>query len=708
MAKQGGVCKISAIHQWYIGCQLAADVLFAAAISIAAGGVLFYLFSFSKLWMVLVFVINLLVLLLIRKVWTVSYLSISGFLDQHYPQLEESSGLVLKSAGELNLLETLQVAKVEEQLHQIPLWHSSFFRRIKLALLLLIIALGINWAAGKYVLQSHADKTTGASIIKTTIPEKVLPQIAAVDITISPPGYTGKAKREQDKFTLNVEDGSTVTWKISTNIAVNRVSLLFNDKASVALKSLNVDKTRWQTQKAITQTGFYQVSVDGKLSDLYQVQVIKDQPPVIHIKTPRQYTYIDAGEAQKVNISATANDDYGVSNALIFATVAKGSGEAVKFKEYKLDFSASFSGHQAQYNLQKMISLPALNMEPGDELYFYIQATDTHEQQSRTDVYTVSIQDTAQLLSMDGMLSGVNQKPEFFRSERQIILDTEKLLKEKDSISTDKFKSRSNDLGVDQKLLRLRYGKFLGEESESDINPADGQDDPVGDIKNYGNANVILDKYTDKHDNAEDAEFFDPALKAQLKATLTEMWKAELQLRLYKPQDALPFEYKALRLLKDLQQKSRMYVAKTSYNPPPLKLDKRLSGDLSKISQPVNKQDIKPGTDQFENLKKAAGVLEQLKVKPQANNADLHVLSLANQQLSLQASVQPGIYLPALSAMRRILSNQNNIKLNDIALVEKAIQKTLVPVKKIPTATQAPADMGLSNDYYKNLNHLNR
>jgi hypothetical protein len=219
---------------------------------------------------------------------------------------------------------------------------------------------------------------------------------------------------------------------------------------------------------------------------------------------------------------------------------------------------------------------------------------------------------------------------------------------------------------------------------------------------------VILDKYTDKHDNAEDAEFFDPALKAQLKATLTEMWKAELQLRLYKPQDALPFEYKALRLLKDLQQKSRMYVAKTSYNPPPLKLDKRLSGDLSKISQPVNKQDIKPGTDQFENLKKAAGVLEQLKVKPQANNADLHVLSLANQQLSLQASVQPGIYLPALSAMRRILSNQNNIKLNDIALVEKAIQKTLMPVKKTPTATQVPADMGLSNEYYKNLNHLNR
>jgi hypothetical protein len=392
-------------------------------------------------------------------------------------------------------------------------------------------------------------------------------------------------------------------------------------KKSSSLKGHNTDKTEWQTQKLINKPGFYQVNVDGKLSDLYQVQVITDQPPVIRIKSPKQYTYIDAGEAQKVNIDATVNDDYGISNALIFATVAKGSGEAVKFKEYKLDFGRLFVNRQPQYNLQKLINLPALNMEPGDELYFYLQATDTHQQQSRTDVYTVSIQDTAQLLSMDGMLSGVNQKPEFFRSERQIILDTEKLLKDKDSISTTKFNDRSNDLGVDQKLLRLRYGKFLGEESESDINPADVKDDPVGDINNYGNAAVILDKYTDKHDNAEDAQFFDPELKKQLKATLTEMWKAELQLRLYKPQDALPFEYKALRLLKDLQQKSRMYVAKTSYNPPALKLEKRLSGDLSKINQPINKSDIKPGADQYENLKKAVQVLAQLKVTPKMSNA---------------------------------------------------------------------------------------
>jgi len=193
-----------------------------------------------------------------------------------------------------------------------------------------------------------------------------------------------------------------------------------------------------------------------------------------------------------------------------------------------------------------------------------------------------------------------------------------------------------------------------------------------------------------------------------LKATLTEMWKAELQLRMFKPNDALPFEYKALRLLKDLQQKSRAYVAKTSYNPPPLKMDKRLSGDLSKIGQPVNKQDIKAAEDRYVALKKAITILEQLKYTHNINSVDHATLQLAEQQLSEHASAEPGIYLPAITAMHRLLATEKAIKATDIALVEKAIQKTLPQAAILPSQQQTPADMGLAQGYYKNLNHLNR
>jgi hypothetical protein len=219
---------------------------------------------------------------------------------------------------------------------------------------------------------------------------------------------------------------------------------------------------------------------------------------------------------------------------------------------------------------------------------------------------------------------------------------------------------------------------------------------------------MLTDAYTDKHDNAEDATFLEPAVKEQLKATLTEMWKAELHLRMYKPVDALPFEYKALRLLKDLQQKSRAYVAKTSYNPPPIKIEKRLTGDLSKISQPVNQKEIKALADKFQNLKKAVTVLEQLRYAPVLNVPDRMTLQVAEQELSVRASAEPGIYLPAISAMRRVLSADKNIKIADIALIEKAIQKTLPQGNAMPSPSQTTADMGLAQGYYKNLNHLNR
>jgi hypothetical protein len=133
-----------------------------------------------------------------------------------------------------------------------------------------------------------------------------------------------------------------------------------------------------------------------------------------------------------------------------------------------------------------------------------------------------------------------------------------------------------------------------------------------------------------------------------------------------------------------------------------------LTGDLTKINQQVNQQDMKPAADLQANLKKAVLILQELKSNPVMGDADRYILASANQQLSVKASAEPGSYLTALSAMRRILSDKGEVKPQDIIVVEKAIQKTLVSAKKAPSATQNPVDMGLSQEYYKNLNHLNR
>jgi hypothetical protein len=706
MAEQGRLHKIKSLRLRWVTYHVLEDVLLSIYAALYVGALVYYLLSPSLVWGIATFPVVLAIMLAVNRPWQMSDEKIAAFLNKQYPELQESSQLLLLPAEELNPLQVIQARKTGDVLTNLKVSHKPFARRLVVAFLSLIVATCLIWALGKIF---NVDKIfygptrPVAVCAPMDMPEKVLPQIMGVEVIITPPAYTGKAKRSQDKFNLSAEEGATVSWTIKTNVSIKKVYLLFNDKEQIKLESKN-KRTEWYVSRQINKPGFYQVGIDGKLSDLYYVQIIKDGAPVIHIKLPKQYTYIDAGEAPKVTINAALNDDYGIASSIIMATVAKGRGEGVKFKEYKINFSQGFDAHKPQYDVQKLIDLPSLNMEPGDELYFYVQAQDTRKQLSRTDVYTVSIQDTAELLSMSGVLSGVNVKPEFFRSERQIIIDAERLLKDKDSISVEKFNARSNDLGIDQKLLRLRYGKFLGEEGDDAIG-ATGND--PADPADFSNAKKILKEYTDDHDNAEDAGFFEPGIKAQLKATLTEMWKAELQLRLYKPQAALPFAYKALRLLKDLQQKSRSYVAKTAYNPTPLKPEKRLSGELDKIIQPINKQEIKPAADQLEPLRKAVNVLEALKIDPVLGSVDNRTLQLANQQLNMRASGQPGVYLPALNAMRRILSAQKANTM-DVNIVETALQKVLTALKTMPSAENNPADMGLSKQYYKNLKSANR
>ena len=73
---------------------------------------------------------------------------------------------------------------------------------------------------------------------------------------------------------------------------------------------------------------------------------------------------------------------------------------------------------------------------------------------------------------------------------------------------------------------------------------------------------------------------FDPATKAILRRVLAAMWSAERELRSILPRPALPFENQALKGIKELQQADRIYLHKTAFVPPPLKEEKRMTGEL--------------------------------------------------------------------------------------------------------------------------------
>ncbi|MES2331049.1 MAG: hypothetical protein V4539_15705 [Bacteroidota bacterium] len=695
---------IRSVHRKWVLTTLVSNLLLSLAIGFLIAWML-YLFSGSSLWYSMPFIIGVFgILLFIDRSWQIKNEEVVRFLNKTYPPLEESAELLLKDPGSLNLLEQLQVNRTTEALQEIK-QPSLFNRKIKVSLITAIVSMLIC------VLVSFLSNAFQAGMNGTSpaVPGKNVTKlpvgINAVGIKIIPPAYTRRRVYQQSGFDLHVEEGSAIHWKVSTTVPVSALQFIYNDSSVIKLHPLNDEHTDWETDKQVTHSGFYQVKMDSTVSELYKIEIVKDMAPVIIIHSPKPNTVIDYGEPAKVNLHAGITDDYGVKDVSINATIAKGNGEGVKFKAQKLSFGVSFDAQQSQYDLQKTIGLAALGMEPGDELYFYIAAIDNHGQEKRSDIYIVSITDTARLMSMDGLLNGVNLKPDYFRSQRQIIMDAEQLIKEKDTATAENFKNRSNNLGIDQKLLRLRYGKFLGEEATS--NGDNTGDNGLGDPADFGNAALMLEAFTDHHDNSEDATFLDPETKKQLKAVLTEMWSSELQLRTFKPQDALPYAYKALRLLKELQQRSRAYVAKTSIKTAPIKLEKRLTGKLEKIIEPVTQTNISPSIKPVEELRDGLRILEQLKTGNTIDERSIHTLRLAGVQVNNNAVREPAVYIKPLEAMKRILlslSDKRSPEFTDIIISQKAIQRIADAPALLPSKKQSTPALSLSERYFWNLN----
>jgi hypothetical protein len=656
----------------------------------------------SNLWLLALELLAVLALFIFPKQWKLSEADLAAYLNANYALLEDSADLLFQTTDQGLQLEQWQRQRIASVFLQLQPKH-PFAKAIGIwvgaltTVLIAILLLGyFHW--------SYTNKNANPVELSTT--KLVVAGIRSMHIQIQPPIYTGKPSLEQEQPAINAIEGSTVEWVIITDASEVAPAIRFNDSISQDFKPFDTSHTKWRFQTKVNTNGLYQINFEKTLSEHYPIELVHDLPPVIRIKDPAPYKTIDFGASLQVPLKAIISDDYGIVQAKLMLTVASGGGEAVKFQDQERDLGR-FSSRELNREIGMTINLQALKMQPGDELYYYLKALDSHGQEARSDIHIINLPDTAALMNANIVINSLNLKPEFFRSQRQIIIETEQLLKDRDKLPLDSFKEKSNSLGIDQKLLRLRYGKFLGEESMGEIGGDHDTDEQDHGTAAFGDASAIMDEFSHKHDNAEDASFFDPQTKMQLKAILNEMWKSELQLRTFFPKEALPFEYKALRLLKDLQQQSRAYVAKTSQKTTPIKLEKRLTADLSKIVPPLKIQTAPNNTDPLMALRQGMGLLASLELGMGKQPADLVVLNQTLNQLHQAAIAKPGKYLLAFEAMKRIMEQlplSKPIANDDRHMAITACELLLQAATRLPNLQQRSADGGLSQQYFIHLN----
>ncbi len=739
-------------HQW-LAYQLMAKLLYALAITLVIVAILLC-FVPLPLW---VYVLTLGAcftgLLFFSGIVNIGHSEIAHMLDVRFPQLQHSASLLLKPSHALGTLQQLQVNRLQQSVSDLSATDFISYRALYRPLIAVSLAAVVYLGISHYVaprLDRYRNNSLDEIVAQPTKPPVALPPtVTAAQVVIKAPIYTKLPEHKQNHLNIVAPIGSTIDLHLTTSTSAGEMAVLLDGKTQLALQRHPTDSLQWEASFKPQKSGFYQLVLDGELSALYPLELIPDLPVSIQVTNPEQYTIIDFGFPEIVDLKATLKDDYAIANAQLVATISTGKGEGVSFKSHEIPLSTAIVGRKDATLTQK-IDLKKLGMASGDELYFYLKANDYTGQESRSDVFVVVLQDTAALFSMSGMVSGVDLVPEYFRSQRQIIMDTEKLIAEMDTLSTPEAQNKSNNLGIDQQLLRLRYGQFLGEEAEDDIgghighnhdddHPGhshlpkeeivshgrvrdwknhdpnhEGHEDHAEEFERANAAEVPIDvgeliaAMSHQHDRAEDATFFDAEQKAHLKATLTEMWNTELRLRTYKPQEALPYAYKALRLLKELQQKSRVYVGKAPTKTTPLSPEKRLTGDLEEIAGATRQYSAVEDPSSLtmrQDLQRTLAFLSNLKTTQQLDDTGLRLLLMAEGSILEAASLEPTKYLGALKAIRLLEERSGKNSLAEIQLVEKAIHDLLPTLMQQPLKKSHASKQNIYQLYFDQLTH---
>lgn len=620
-------------------------------------------------------------------------MQVALFLSRNFPELKDSTDLLV--AGKtLTTLETIQRERVLSTIGAI-VPKVKIPNRLMQGAMILIVGVVAWW-----LLPARQPGSSNAEPIKPAMQVtagKPLPELENVVTRVVPPAYTRVKAHITAGRDFSAPLNSMVSWTISFRGEAHDPQVILSAIDSLPLTA---DKDgKFHMTRRLKQSSFYQVAWRDDhrklyVSDFHRMDVIHDAPPVVEITNLLQFNEVKPGDPMQLEVKASVSDDYGVAGVHLVATVSKGSGESVKFREEKLYFDQP-GPYGKRGELTRTIDLVKLGLEPADELYFYAEAHDNMPvpNVSRTETFFIALQDTATVVAVEDSGLGVDLMPEYFRSQRQIIIDTEKLLAEQRKIKKQEFNSRSNELGFDQKTLRLRYGQFLGEEDEAGIGvvaapPVEAHDEKEEDedpLAKFGHQhdtknehNLVADKkapakaddhghaedekdedplkaFMHQHDSEEEATFFVQSIKAKLKAALTLMWDSELHLRMYEPKKSLPFQYRILALLKEISQDSRVYVHRTGFDPPPIKEEKRLTADLTEVFNSSEHTGAMPVME-YPAVRAALDHVEALlqETEPMVNDTTKILARRAGQEVAIAEVQHPGKYIQALSQLRKL------------------------------------------------------
>ena len=306
-----------------------------------------------------------------------------------------------------------------------------------------------------------------------------LPYVERLEHEYIFPAYTGLDPRlVEDGGDIAVLEGTEVRMRVLPTMGTKGGQLVLDEATRTDLV-LQADGSLSATLMVAVE-GFYRIdllSPDGELltaSPQYTIDVLTDQPPAVMFIDPGRDT--TASAIEELFVEARADDDFGLLSLELVYSVNGGEDQTVGLYDgSEADLKEISAGHT--------FFLEELDLEPGDFVSYYGQATDRNLAQEgknvKSDLYFVQIRAfsrdfrASQSQSGGGGGGGGGADPRALsEAQKQIVSGTFNVVRDRDTYDEDGYRENVVFLALAQGQLREQVDTLL-RRMNSRVMPAD-------------------------------------------------------------------------------------------------------------------------------------------------------------------------------------------------------------------------------------------
>lgn len=478
------------------------------------------------------------------------------------------------------------------------------------------------------------------------------PVIKTLDLTITPPGYSGQtAVTQKDNGNVTALPGSRMSFSISSTKTLKNAYLEFNDSTTFRL---NVDGSNAAGTYTVRKDIDYRIiltSTDGNKNEspiTYSVKTLADASPSIEMILPARD--ITLSEDNRAAFLLKIGDDYGFSRLVLHYSVTN-EGHSAASMQLDVPFAKNSKAEDVNY----IWNLTNLNLSSKDVVSYYFEVLDNDNvngpKSARTATYSIRIP------SLDELLNSADKTQD--NAEKKL----SNLLKEAAQLK-ETLKDIRQDLKQDKKDIswqeKERMEKALDKFSQLENNIKEVRKE-ISDMQNDLRENNLLSKETlQKYMQLQ--ELFREMTSEDMKKAIEKMEQALQQMNRDKVEQSLDeFKFneeqfqssieRTMKLLQRIQieqktdevvrraemiekaiEQQKQSLQKNELNNP--RQRNEMSGKQQEITRQMN--------DLSESMKDLDQKMDQIKDMPndQMNKMMQQFAEQKNQQLSQKAGEQ--------------------------------------------------------------------